>query len=109
MSIPNTYRHKSTPVEAVQLTRKNVNEVAKWCGGKVVERVKPGDPSDVYIALDLPSTGEPIRAETFHWSTHDGRKYNGGEYVVRDDNGAFHAVSPVDFEAEYEIPKRGWR
>lgn len=96
------YRKKPIVIDAVQVTRENVADVAKWCGGRVIEVEKPGDPTDVYVALDIPTLEGVMRAETFHESTWDGRKYLGGDYVIKGVQGEFYPCKPDIFEATYE-------
>ena len=55
MTRPMRYRKKPVIIEAVALTRNNVHDVAAWCGGRVIEEGKASDPSDVYLALDIPT------------------------------------------------------
>ena len=96
------YRKKPVEIEAMQLTRENVAEVAAWCGGRVVEDPKPSDPTDVYVALDIPTLEGVMRAETFHSSTWDGRRYRGGDFVIRGVQGEFYPCKPDIFDATYE-------
>ena len=96
------YRKKAVPVDAIQLTRENVDEVAAWCGGEVFSAAKPGDPSDIYVALDIPTLGGKLRAETFHASTYRDGAYHGGDYVVRDAEGKYFPVAPDVFDATYD-------
>ena len=94
MSEPKKYRKRPVVIEAMILTRDNVHEVARWCGGRVVEKVKPGDPTDVYIGLDIPTLEGVMRAET-------------SDYVIRGVNGEFYPCKPDIFEKTYERPMRG--
>lgn len=102
MSTPETYRKKPVEIEAMQLTRDNADKVAAWCGGRVIRDAKPGDPSDVYIALDIPTLEGVMRAESFHSSTWDGRRYNGGDFVIRGIKGEFYPCKPDIFQATYD-------
>lgn len=96
------YRKKPVEIEALQLTRENVAEVARWCGGRVVEEAKPGDPTDVYIALDIPTLEGTMRGETLHSSTWNGRRYIGGDFIIRGVQGEFYPCKPDIFEQTYE-------
>lgn len=96
------YRKRPVEIEAMQLTRVNVDEVASWCGGRVIRHAKPGDPSDVYIALDIPTLEGKMRADTFHSSTYSGGKYHGGDYIIRGVQGEFYPCKPDIFAATYE-------
>lgn len=90
--MPGKYRKKPVVVEAWRVTPENVREVAVWCGGRVVEVEKPGDPSDVYVALKIPTLEGVMTAETYH----------GGDWVIRGVQGEFYPCKPDIFEATYE-------
>ncbi|MDY0891868.1 hypothetical protein [Frigoribacterium sp. CFBP9030] len=99
---PTKFRKKPVEIEAMQLTRTNVDEVASWCGGQVIRLAKPSDPSDVYIALDIPTLEGKMRADTFHSSTYSGGEYHGGDYIIRGVQGEFYPCKPDIFAATYE-------
>ncbi len=101
------YRKRPVEVEARQLTRENVEEVAAWCGGRVVRDAKPGDPSDVYVALKIPTLGGVMTGETYHHSTYRDGRYHGGDYVIRGVKGEFYPCKPDIFEATYERAEEG--
>lgn len=86
------YRKKPVEVEAMHLTRENVDTVARWCGGRVIHEAKPGDPSDVYVALDIPTLEGVMRAET----------HSGGDYVIKGVKGEFYPCKPDIFEQTYD-------
>jgi hypothetical protein len=96
------FRKKPVVIEAMHLTRENVDAVAAWCGGRVVRDAKASDPSDVYVALDIPTMEGVMRAETFHSSLWDGRRYTGGDWVIRGVKGEFYPCKPDIFAATYE-------
>lgn len=99
---PQTFRKKPVEIEAVQLTRDNADAVAAWCGGRVVREAKPSDPTDVYIALKIPTLEGTMTAETFHPSTWDGRQYLGGDYIIKGVSGEFYPCKPDIFKATYD-------
>lgn len=86
------YRKKPVVIEAMHLTRENVREVARWCGGRVFEDAKASDPTDVYVALDIPTLEGTMRAET----------HGGGDFIIRGVQGEFYPCKPDIFEATYE-------
>lgn len=96
------YRKKPVEIQAWQLTRDNVYEVAKWCGGRVIQHTKPGDPTDMYIGLDIPTLEGVMRAETFATEGWDGHKYNGGDFVIRGVDGEFYSCKYSIFWKTYE-------
>lgn len=87
MSRIKKYRKKPVVIEAMRATPETVETVAAWCGGRVVY-----DPSDVYLALDIPTLEGIMRAET----------HTGGDYVIRGVKGEFYPCKPDIFEATYE-------
>ena len=96
------FRKKPVEIEAMQLTRTNASEVASWCGGRVIDEVSPRDQTDRYIAVDIPTLEGTMRAESFHWSTWDGDRYTGGDWIIRGVQGEFYPCKPDIFEATYE-------
>lgn len=88
------YHRKIDRVDAVTLTAGNAEEVTRWCGGKIDEEVKPGDPTDVRIRVLVPNI--------------DGNKWaNLGDFIVLGSDGRFRVVKSKEFLAEYESPTRG--
>lgn len=98
MTITKQYRKKPVTIEAVALTRENVHDVANWCGGRVVEEVKSSDPSDVYVALDIPTLEGNMRGETFDTSF----RYPHGDWVIKGVKGEFYPCKPDIFDSTYE-------
>lgn len=96
------YRKKPVEVEAMILTRENVKEVAAWCGGRVIEKGKASDPSDVYVALDIPTLEGVMRAETMDSSG----RFAHGDAVIRGVHGEFYPCKPDIFEATYELVEK---
>jgi hypothetical protein len=82
------YVHVPVEVEAVMLTKDNAEEVAQWCGGRIVEEVNPLDRDDVYVGINFP--------------TYDGNKrLSQGMVLVRNSRGGFQALSKIQFEKMY--------
>lgn len=102
MTTPKKYRKKPVTIEAMQLTRDNVHDVAAWCGGRVIKESNSADRNDVYIALDIPTLEGIMRAETFHTSTYRNGRYHGGDYVIRGVAGEFYPCKPDIFAETYE-------
>lgn len=50
-----THRKRPVEIEARQVTRENASDIAAWCGGRVIQTAKPGDPDDIYVALEIPT------------------------------------------------------
>lgn len=82
-------RYESIPneIDAVKVTKENYENVAEWCGGRTVYDPKSSDPTDVYLAVDVPTLSGVRRADI-------------GEYVVREGN-RFYPLSAEYFERKY--------
>ena len=92
------YRPRVKPVYAYQVTRENVQAVAREIGGEVSEEAKPGDPSDVAVWLITPL----LSGVTRFLVTSEGP-------VVGYEVGTNRLVAWAkrrDFEAEYELVTR---
>lgn len=111
MTAPKKYAEKPVEVEAMPLTRENVEAAAAWCGGSVIRIAKPSDPADEYVALDYPTLKGGQRAETVDSSG----RYRHGDVLVRGANGDFAAMTasafydrfnadPDDVAPQVEIP-----
>ena len=97
-----THRKRPVEIEARQVTRENASDIAAWCGGRVIQTAKPGDPDDIYVALEIPTLEGIMRAETTHPSTWDGARYTGGDWIIRGVQGEFYPCKPDIFEQTYE-------
>lgn len=82
------YRVKPDNQEAVEVTKDNMSDIAKWCGGSVMEGmgVEPGDKGDY---LYIPTISGPISARP-------------GEIVAKDSNGRFNVFDKDRFNRKYE-------
>lgn len=63
-----TWRKKDNPnilVEAVRLTEDNVEEVAKWCRGELVEEIDPEHPEETQFGINL-LTPEGTKRASLH-------------------------------------------
>jgi hypothetical protein len=82
------YTTRPDSVEAVHLTRENINEVAIWCGGDTIVEAKSSDHTDVYMALTVPRANGPIDAQI-------------GMYILKNARGRFEVSTQQNFEAKY--------
>ena len=98
MTRPMRYRKKPVIIEAVALTRNNVHDVAAWCGGRVIEEGKASDPSDVYLALDIPTLEGVMRGETMDPSG----RYPHGDWIIKGVGGEFYPIEASIFRETYE-------
>lgn len=90
--IANLYIRKPHTVEAIQLTHTNVNFLANWCGGIVVQERQPGAawmPMKYCVALDMPNLSGSLRAHV-------------GDYITKDEQGVFSRVDPSIFDLDYQ-------
>lgn len=86
------YQHKHNPdriLEAVQLTKSNVDAVAEWCGGLKIEEKDPFT-SESYVGVNVPTANGNVRASET-------------SYVVRDSEGNLHVRPEIMFEAKYQL------
>lgn len=103
MNAVKMYSKKPVKVEAVQLTQDNLHDVARWCGGRVIEEAKASDPTDVFRALEIPTLEGTMRALVNRDWTPDGYL---GDYVIHGVAGEFYACKPDIFAETYEEVQR---
>ena len=83
------YRKKPVVIQAWRFTPAEADDIAAWCGGRVIAEAKPSDPTDVYWGLDIPTLEGVMRASI-------------GDYVIRGVKGEFYPCKPVIFNATYD-------
>lgn len=85
------YRKKPIEIQAIQLSNVNIQDVAIWCGGKVIEEESPWyqDCEDYYRAILIPTLEGAMRAEL-------------GSYVIKGVQGEFYACKDTIFDETYE-------
>ena len=81
MSTLKRYRKKPVEVEAVQLTKKNTDEVRNWCGAKFAGGKE--------IGLNIATLEGTMRADI-------------GDYIIQGVAGEFYPCKPDVFAATYE-------
>lgn len=81
-------RKKPVEVEARQLTKENLTEVRKWCGGTFAIEDVTDEVSQEYLTI---KTVEGIMAADF------------GDYIIKGVNGEFYPCKPDIFHKTYEI------
>ena len=79
------YRKKPVTIEAMQLTRNNVREVAEWCGADLGYTFGSIEPD----ALDIHTLEGTMAAHI-------------GDYIIRGVQGEFYPCKPDIFAATYE-------
>ena len=80
---------RATVVEAVQLTKHNVKEVAEWCVGREVEEIDALDPEKRWVGINV-ITWEGLK------------RLSEGDFLVLDAMGDFHIRWPEQFEITFE-------
>lgn len=82
------YRVKPDDQEAVEVTKTNLTEIARWCGGAVMEGlgIEESDSGDY---LYIPTMTGPVSARP-------------GEIVAKDSNGRFNVFDKERFLSKYE-------
>lgn len=77
-------------VTAVQLTKENAEDVAKWCSGHIVEEIDSLEPDKTYVGINLRAWhGDVARASE-------------GDYILQDSLGEFLIRWPVEFESTFK-------
>lgn len=89
MSEVRLFRKRPVVIQALRFSRDRPEDVALWCGGRVIGQPKPSDPSDVYVALEIPTLEGVMRAEH-------------GDWIIRGVKGEFYPCKPDIFDATYE-------
>lgn len=82
------FRVKPDNQEAVEVTKTNLTEIARWCGGAVMEGAGIEE-SDSGEYLYIPTMTGPVSARP-------------GEIVAKDSNGRFNVFDKERFMAKYE-------
>ena len=92
--MPEQFSSISVRVEAMKLTKDNLEEAAIWCGGRAVHEEKPTANSDVFSYLLVPHL--------------DGRlEVSLGMYLIKNrDTGDFYPLTAGAFESRFAKPTR---
>lgn len=88
--MPKRYRLIPIDVEAIKITPESVERAARWVGGFEVTEFDPLDSTLKFVALNVPTATEIMRAQE-------------GDYVVKDLRGRVSVVKGSDFESKYEL------
>jgi hypothetical protein len=87
------YRKRPVAIEAVQVNRENLYDVAHWCGAHTNLAAKPSDHTDVAYWLTIPTLEGVMRADL-------------GDWVIKGVEGEFYPCKPAIFDATYrEVPE----
>ena len=98
MSLTKSYDKRPESVEAVQLTAENIDEVAKWCGGKKFGHINNrAFPTDVTYSLYLHGSSGPIAVSI-------------GDYILRQvGKHKFEHKNASSFEHQYILKEEDGR
>lgn len=88
--MPKRYRLIPVSVEAIKIEPDSVQRAALWCGGFEVTEVDPDTATVRFIALNIPTEDEIMRASL-------------GDYVLKDNRGKITVMAEADFESQYEL------
>jgi hypothetical protein len=83
------FAQEPSVIEAVQLTKQNVEEVAAWCAGKEVTEIDALEHTITYVGLNVITWDGMARASE-------------GDYILKDALGDFHIRKPHAFTTTYE-------
>ena len=84
MSEAQLFTKKPVTVEAVQLTQANADDVAQWCGGRIVYTHR--------VAFEIPTLEGVMEAQE-------------GDWIIRGVQGEFYPCKPDIFAQSYELAK----
>lgn len=84
-TIVKTYVRNPEPIEAVLVTESNIQEVALWCGGRVVKDEPQTDP---YTHVIVPHIAGPLKVQV-------------GFYLVKGQDGRFYPLKKDELEKKY--------
>lgn len=92
---PHKFSRRPSIIDAFPLTPFNLEEVALWCGGRIVPGVTSTDPgSNKPDHLKVP-TIEGVKIALI------------GDYVAKNPTGDFKVVKKGEFEAKYDVDQPG--
>lgn len=88
--MPRKFRQLIPPgeIEAIQLLPQSSKSAAEWCGGIEVVEIDPLDSKLRFVAMNIPTEREVLRAEEGWW-------------IVKDSDGLFHVMGPQEFTVKY--------
>lgn len=85
------YTSKIVDIDAVELTKDNVAEVAEWCGGRVVTEKDALDEEKTFVGINIPTLEGNMRGSE-------------GDFIIKGLRGEFYPCKPDVFKAKYELP-----
>jgi hypothetical protein len=87
---PARYRKKPVEIEAVEFDSwQDMEDIARWCGGRVRSEAKPSDRTDVRYWIDIPTLEGVMQASM-------------GDWIIRGVKGEYYSCKPDVFAASYE-------
>lgn len=84
------FKTKAVAIEAEQLTDDNVEELARLCGGVIVEEIHPRHPDRKYRGINVPT------------AQSGNVRLSQGQWLVRDAFGRFGVLSDREFNQDFE-------
>lgn len=86
------YLYEKDPEQliAVQLTKENASDLAKWCGGRIVEESDALSPQKKYVGINVPIFDGPKRLSE-------------GDYLARNRDGQFSVWAERSFTKIYHL------
>lgn len=83
------YRNIPVEIEAMQLTRDNMADVAEWCGGKATESLASAPGRGLAEKVYILAQNEMMQADY-------------GDYIIKDTQGEFYPCEPNTFADVFE-------
>lgn len=84
------YRKKPVVVNALELTKENVEQLALSCAGMIVEEIDSLDPTIRFVGINVPTVNGVQRASE-------------GDYIVQGSKGEFYIYKPEYFKTKFEM------
>lgn len=103
-----TDKYQAHPIDAVQVTYDNVEEVAKWCKGKVTLKVVDRDTDTPFVRLEFQNVNPKFKGNPAR-NTAPILEANATDWVIREASGKFrvfrdnvfqYIFSPVEIQDE---------
>lgn len=83
------YRSKQVVIEAQQLSKDNVDELAQWCDGRVISEIDAQDENIRFVGINIQTLEGVMRASE-------------GDWIIKGTVGEFYPCKPGVFQNKYE-------
>lgn len=84
------FQHRIDEIEAVQITEDNIEELAVWCNGEVLNAFKAVDPSNGKHVLSVWTSRGTVELSIGHW-------------LIKNSAGRFEGMTDENFQQKYVV------